>query len=273
MKTEVGRAIIQVLNEGYHKEGVVRRASGEGYKIECFNVYCPKLWNSRKMPEGSFLSRSIPHISIKNPFKPSILTEEFYKQSLEIKNKLLWYRIKHFSDEIIWNEEFEKLMIEPRLKEITKAMVSMIPNPDTVKVIEEINSRIKGQEETYFKRTVLLAVLHLYHLKQPLSCTKIAETVRTHEHMTDDETDKDFFSPDKCGRILRGSLYFDLTRIRDVKNVRKGISLTAQNMDIIKKTVKAFNLTEKDVDDFTIEFFQVLKERKKPESQKEAFPL
>lgn len=143
-KSDESQEIIKIINQGYEKGKPVFRCSALDYdKIKVFDVYCPKLIATRgRFQDKAVESRCITHVMQATRRKdiPLNLNPSFFREALNIRNKLLMWRFKNYyaiDPEIIHRLDGD---FEPRVKQIVVSFVSLFT---TDKQKEEFNKYVK----------------------------------------------------------------------------------------------------------------------------------
>jgi len=139
--SEMTSEIIKVLNMGYQKGGSVLRMGGkEMTDLKAFDVFSPKIIATRetfndKALESRFLTEEMGRGNLRKDI-PRRLSEEFYKEALEIRNKLLLWRFKNYRKEL----NFDEALIEgvhPRLHQIVIPLMTIIESEEVKKSLRE----------------------------------------------------------------------------------------------------------------------------------------
>src|SRR3989344_2149565 len=139
--SEMTSEIIKVLNMGYQKGGSVLRMVGkEMTDLKAFDVFSPKIIATRetfndKALESRFLTEEMGRGDVRKDI-PRRLSEEFYKEALEIRNKLLLWRFKNYRKEL----NFDEALIEgvhPRLHQIVIPLMTIIESEEVKKSLRE----------------------------------------------------------------------------------------------------------------------------------------
>jgi len=149
-KTDEAQDIIKIINMGYEQGKFVMRCDqNDAKKIDFFDPYCPKILATRKtFQDKAVESRCITQVMKGTSRKdiPLNLNEDFNKESLQIRNKLLLWRFrKYFTINTIENVDFDMGDLEPRIKQIVNSFISLFS--DDKKKLEEFKVFIQGQQE------------------------------------------------------------------------------------------------------------------------------
>jgi len=186
LRTEVGQAIMLILNSGYSMAtGVVTRideGAGGKRKARQFITFSPKLIATRqKFPDDATESRTITHSAHRTDRDdiPVLLGKDWLDWSLKLRNKLLSWRIHHIKEPIRLDSEFKKLKVEPRLKEILLPLASITSDGNVKTWLREFaiqanNEILEGRKET-IEAYLLRAIFELMKERKHLSMGNIAE--------------------------------------------------------------------------------------------------
>jgi hypothetical protein len=141
LKTEVGQAIIAILNSGYDRTmGMVTRCVGDSNIPTPFVTFGPKLIARRfPFPDDATEQRTITHYAYEATRNvPLHLKEEFWKESLTLRNKLLLWRFENLTAKFTEDSEFLELKINPRLKEVLLPIVQVAQDKEVRKWLREL---------------------------------------------------------------------------------------------------------------------------------------
>ncbi len=225
LKTDVGQAIILILNSGYSRQtGVIVRCEGDAKIPKPFVTYSPKIIASRKtFPDEATESRTISHYSYETNRNdiPELLTDEFYEDALRLRNKLLLWRFRHLNQDVKLDEEFRKLRISGRLKEILLPLVSTTKDAsvkDWLKdLAHDMNKEMLSVRASTIEATILQAIFEIIeenkHLKN-LEKTQCQLTIKNiAEKVVKLEPDYKFIiSARRVGSYLRKTFGFYVDR-------------------------------------------------------------
>lgn len=158
--------IIKLLNNGYQKGSSIMRADWDKFEPNCYNVYWPKIiWWRREFVDKATESRCLSNIMKRSNRKniPISLDDNFYKESLELRNKLLKFRFDYYNNINLKNTYLEE--VEPRLNQIINPILSIIDNSNIEKLV--IDSLIKKQNDIKEERknSIFWAILLIIKIK------------------------------------------------------------------------------------------------------------
>lgn len=249
-KTDVGQAIILILNSGYSKRtGLVTRCVGRAFIPTPFLTYSPKLIAARqRFPDSATESRTITHKAYKTTRKdiPIHLTDDFWKESLQLRNKLLMWRFRRYKQPIKWDDEFKALDIEPRLKEVLLPVASNIENREDRAWFKQLAVAMDAQlvEERGFTNEALIleAILDLMIADRHLSMKNISDRI-----LEVDPFEKYIGSPKRVGRWVRETLSLRTMRSYDkeTKTNPYTIVLGKDNLSRLWRLFKCYGLSDK----------------------------
>lgn len=140
--TETWSEIVKILNAGHSKGFPVVRmnvSQKNEMRTETFYVFGPKILASREpfqdqALESRILSQNLLPMTEVN--RPIILPKEFESEALELRNKLLAFRLKSYR-EIQEDPSTVGTLVVPRIKQISLALTS-IANLVSKEVLEEV---------------------------------------------------------------------------------------------------------------------------------------
>lgn len=136
--------IIKILNAGYEQGNRIPRCSSDNYEdIRYYDVFGPKIIaNKSEFKDPSLENRCIT-ILMKQTTRDDIprnLTDDFYKKQMEIRNKLLTFRLQEYPHvDISKAQEIDLGGIDIRLQQITEGMISLfIDEPQTIEKMKKV---------------------------------------------------------------------------------------------------------------------------------------
>jgi hypothetical protein len=141
LKTDVGQAIIAILNSGYDRTmGMVTRCVGDSNIPTPFVTFGPKLIARRfPFPDDATEQRTITHYAYEATRNvPLHLKEEFWRESLTLRNKLLLWRFENLTTKFTEDDEFLSLKINPRLKEVLLPIVQVAQDKEVRKWLRDL---------------------------------------------------------------------------------------------------------------------------------------
>jgi hypothetical protein len=211
--------IIKILNQGYMKGVPVLRSEGGSQKwsVKAYDVYGCKIIATRKKYEDRALESRMLTIEMEGTKRndiPLILTDDFWKEAQEIRNKLLFWRFKKYGH-VQLNMDHKIPGIENRLNQIIIPILSITDDKELIKSIKEsikeYQSAMVKDRGLDIEATILEAILEYSSDKdQDRTFKKIAD--KTNELLGCLENDKSRLTPRKVGRIIRDSLKLDTDR-------------------------------------------------------------
>lgn len=246
--TELWTDIVKILNSGHTKDLPVLRSQPTDKKGEFtprpFRVFGPKILASRqRFKDEALESRCISEeMVLRQDIKSPIhLTNDFGREALSLRNKLLTFRFKNFDSLSIYEGEFvEKL--DPRMRQTALSLLSTakIVSDETSKAmfqfLKEYSERLT-EERGYSEEADLLLVIaklffdercnaeddpHGIIKSKGIKVAEVAKAFNAHyrqEHDIKDSSNEDRFSknnmtPKKAGEIARNSLKLKTKRQR-----------------------------------------------------------
>jgi len=135
-QSDTTNEIVKILNNGYQKWQSIIRADWNKFEVNSYSVFWPKvIWSREDFKDKALESRCITFI-MKRTTREDIkrnLDEEFEKESLELRNKLINYKYKNYNKVSLKEEVIEWL--EPRLNQIINPILSVIDDEDDKMVV------------------------------------------------------------------------------------------------------------------------------------------
>lgn len=229
VNTDLQSQITIILNNGYEKGMSVGRVEGEKKREPVtFNVFCPKIISTRKRFNDQALESRIITVPMQQTNRKDIspyISESFWIEARELRNKLLMYRFKHFKD-FDYQELFgeknkaEKLnALEPRLKQTLLPLFYIISDPILEK--EFINYALEYQGQLITDRGLEMSGLvfqKLYELYQDNEGKVIVKEVAEQVNK-EIENEKFKLTSHKVGKIIREELGLKTKKIAGVFHI------------------------------------------------------
>lgn len=245
--SDTSAEIIKILNCGYCKGVPVLRTEGDAKDRTpvSYVVYGPKIIATRKRFDDSALeSRCLTEIMSGRP-RPNIpihLPKQFDKESLELRNMLLGFRLQNYG-KLELDEKLALPHVEPRINQIILPVLSIAKDKDTQ---EEIRTFIKTYADNLTSQRgdetpaqVLRMIVTMVNEGAELKCKEIAKRVNSERSIEQGERP---ISPTTVGRM--NSALFNL-RTRRVNgktellwDVEKGNTLCERYGITIDKPVE-----------------------------------
>lgn len=133
--------MVKILNTGYQKGTPVLRSEGKGvFEVKAYNVFSPKIIATResftdKALESRFLVEEMGVGKCRNGI-PMTLGKDFENDALNIRNKLLMWRLDNYFIPTI-NKEERIEGIHPRLNQIIVPLLTIIKDEDAKAKLKE----------------------------------------------------------------------------------------------------------------------------------------
>jgi 5S rRNA maturation endonuclease (ribonuclease M5) len=145
--------VIKMLNVGYQeRQAVILRAGpqDDGFSPEGFKVYGPKLIATRsKFDDWALESRCLTKHFDAPTLREDIpidLPRSFWREeALEIRNLLLRWRMEHWQPEIELSYEGIDHSLEPRLNQVSIALMTLVDDPDLKADLQALMKRFDEQ--------------------------------------------------------------------------------------------------------------------------------
>lgn len=154
VNSDLQSQITIILNNGYEKGMPVGRVEGDKTREpRTFNVFCPKIFSTRKRFSDQALESRIISVPMRCTTRqdiPSFLDETFWKEAEQIRNKLLLYRFKNLNNLLIQAKENERKrnllsQLEPRLKQTLLPLMYVIADTELEKKFVDFALEYQGQ--------------------------------------------------------------------------------------------------------------------------------
>ncbi len=222
--------LIKILNMGYQKGGsVLRMKHKDSSDIRAFDVFSPKVIATRqtfddKALESRFLIEEMGRGKLRSDV-PRRLTDEFWEEAREIRNKLLMWRFRNYHKELIFDDcPIEG--IHPRLHQIIIPLLAVIESKEIKEslkdFIQKYNDELVADRGLSWESDIIFAVLKLSKNEGVLELTmkEIAQFVNR-----EGDIEENTLTPKKVGWILRAKLQLKPYKTRKgyVLNLKKNI--------------------------------------------------
>lgn len=144
--------VVKILNNGYQKWQSIIRADWNKFEVNSYSVFWPKvIWSREDFKDKALESRCISFV-MKRTSRDDIkrnLNEEFEKESLELRNKLICYKYKNYTRISLKEQVIEWL--EPRLNQIINPILSVIDDEDdkTIVILNSLNYQDELKKDRY----------------------------------------------------------------------------------------------------------------------------
>jgi len=139
-QSDTTNEVVKILNNGYQKWQSIIRADWNKFEVNSYSVFWPKvIWSREDFKDKALESRCITFI-MKRTNRTDIkrnLDEDFEKEALELRNKLINYKYKNYNTISLKEDVIEWL--EPRLNQIINPILSVIDDEDD-KIVVILNS-------------------------------------------------------------------------------------------------------------------------------------
>jgi hypothetical protein len=176
--------ITKILNCGYKKGTPVLRTNMDTMKPEAFDVFCPKMFSSRRRFDDQALeSRCITYETqtLTREDIPSFLLDKFYEEVETLRNKLLLYKLRNYRKEVKIDTVFQALPIEPRTKEVLLPLASIIDDPavkkNFIEFAVEYQKRLIEERGLSLAKLIVECIIEMHVTGTPLAVGFIASAV------------------------------------------------------------------------------------------------
>lgn len=218
VNSDLQSQITIILNNGYEKGMPVGRIEGERTREpRTFNVFCPKIFSTRKrFTDQALESRiiSIPMRSTTRQDIPSFLDEAFWKNAERIRNKLLFYRFKNLNNLSLQEKDNERKrnllsQIEPRLKQTLLPLLYIVTDAELEEKFIDFALEYQGQlVDARGNEMPGLIFQKLYDSFKASDDGKITVKNITDAVNVDIEKEKYKLTSQRVGKIIREELGF-----------------------------------------------------------------
>jgi len=244
--SDTNSEMVKILNNGFQKGFPVLRCSNSknNHEVEAFNVFCPKIVATRnkfkdQALESRFLVEYMSDELTRNDI-PINLDKNFEEEALELRNKLLLWRLRNYDRKIDLNNIQHDRSIETRLSQIV-APLSMVIQDEESKVklkemMREYDKELKIDRGHSFYAPILDVLIMLMKEGRDVRMGDIAGDY----NMTLPRGEKEL-SGRKIGQIVR--------RTFGIKTIRKSVGYIVDVQSYnkrIAKLRKKYNFPEED---------------------------
>jgi hypothetical protein len=142
-QSDAANDVIKVLNQGFERGKFILRCDpDDANKVLTFDPFCPKIIGTRlSFVDKATESRCITHITSATQRKdiPMEKDASFYKEALDIRNKLLMWRFRnYFSIKTKVDVSIDLDMLEPRIKQLVSSFACIFSeNKEEMKIFQD----------------------------------------------------------------------------------------------------------------------------------------
>lgn len=213
--------IIKILNQGYSKDFPVMRSADKqgGFEVQTFDVYSPKILATREhFKDQALESRCLVEemgLARMREGIPRSLDDEFRKESLELRNKLLKWRFDNYHKKVITDFKID-LDIHPRLAQIAIPILNIVDNDESrdkvFAFVKKYNEQLVAERGLSYVADILKALILL--MRKAKEEGGDGPTVKEITEKYNDMLDIDGFrmSDKKMGHKLRNKLHINPVR-------------------------------------------------------------
>lgn len=245
--SEMSDDIVKILNTGYQQGISVLRSEGKGvFEVKAYDVFSPKVIATRetfkdKALESRFLVEVMGNGTLRTDI-PRRLSDEFYNESRNIRNKLLMWRFRNFYKELKFDDAPME-GIHPRLHQIIIPLLTIIDSEEMKTSLKEFvkkyNQELIAERGLDRESDVVYSILKLERERKidTLTVKEITEEVNKEIDLMDEP-----LHTRKVGWILRARL-----QLKTYKN-RRGYTLSvSKNKDKLVFWKDRYGITEADL--------------------------
>lgn len=239
--------IIKILNMGYQKGGSVLRMGGKDMDdLKAFEVFSPKIIATRetfndKALESRFLVEEMGRGKLRKDVSLRI-TDEFYAEALELRNKLLMWRFRNYFKELTF-DEVDIEGVHPRLKQIIIPLMTIIDSKEMKESLKEFiqnyNVELTADRNLSRESDITFAILKFEYdtKKSEITVGEIAEYIN--QDIFDFE---DKLTARKIGWYLRSKM-----QLKPYKTRRGFVLDIPKNRDRLDFWRERFGITDEDI--------------------------
>ena len=165
--SEDWQEILKILNFGFVPEYPVLRQEGMNRdRTRAYDVYSPKLLATRRefgdqALESRCITFNLNFVELREEV-PLVLPRSFWKEALELRNRLLWFRFQHYFDAEPKYELVDRT-VEPRLNQVLMPLYAMIRDErirkELKEFVREYNRQIMAWRRESFEANVLQEII------------------------------------------------------------------------------------------------------------------
>jgi len=239
--------VIKILNMGYQKGGSVLRMQGkESLVIKAYDVFSPKIIATRetfsdKALESRFLTEEMGRGKLRKDI-PRRLSDGFWNEALELRNKLLMWRFRNYNKELVFDEAIIE-DVHPRLHQIVIPLMTIIESKEMKEslkdFVQKYNIELIADRGLSRESDIVFAILKFEYdtNKKEITVGEIAKYINQEIFEFDDK-----LTPRKIGWYLRSKM-----QLKPYKT-RKGYVLDLEkNRDRLNFWKERYGITDEDI--------------------------
>ena len=245
--SDMTQDIIKILNMGYQKGGSVLRMQGKDLmEMRAFDVFSPKIVATRetfndKALESRFLVEEMGRGKLREDI-PRRLSDEFWEEALNLRNKLLMWRFRNYTKELI----FDEAMIDgvhPRLHQIVIPLMTIIESKEMKQSLKEFvqkyNTELIADRGLSRESDITFAIFKFEYdtNKKEITVGEIAENVN--QDIFDFE---EKLTPRKIGWYLRAKM-----QLKPYKTRRGFVLDLERNRERLDFWKERYGITDADI--------------------------
>lgn len=239
--------IVKILNAGYQQGMPVMRTEGKELRdVKIYDVYSPKVIATRetfndKALESRFLVEEMGHQTLRTDI-PRRLSDEFFEQARQIRNRLLMWRFRNFNKPLVFDEKPIE-GIHPRLHQIIIPLLTIIES-ESMKMelkdfVAKYNQELIADRGLTHESDLIYSILKLEYEKKVdnLTVKEITDEVNRDTDLSDE-----MMQARRIGWLLRARL-----QLKTYKT-RRGYTLScSRNRDKLAFWKERFGITDADI--------------------------
>jgi len=240
--------MVKILNNGVSQGGVVSRSRSTkdgSYDTEYFQVFGPKVLANRSMFQDDALeSRCITEYMIGENVRPEVLVSrgrEFCNRALELRNKLLKYRLDNFHNTVPVDSKSINSKLNNRSRQIGVALVTLM-EPDHLSHLDKVLMQTEEKLNTIRDNSLEVDITKvlLIGIEKKRSYLTVGEIAGMLDRLN---TLHERVTPRKVGSVLSN---LEITRQRGGASGATRVSL-ANNERQINYLKKYYQITEEEL--------------------------
>jgi len=212
---------VKVLNNGYSNGGNLWRSEGDGiYDVKFFNIFGPKVLANRETYRDQALESRFLVIRIQRTKREDIprqLNGGFFMDAEKLRNKLLYWRLKNYNNEI--NLSLHRISgVQPRLDQIASPIIYIMTLMKDFASIPKFSEFIKRYDKELLSNRSDCVEADIIKTLQYFSKTGVYRVtigdIRKHLLSTGTFDDK-YITARKVGAIIKQKLHLQSERTTD----------------------------------------------------------
>lgn len=251
--------IIKILNCGYMRGMPVLRTEGDGNNRtpKGFDVYGPKIIATREQFQDAALeSRCLSQVMAGRPRAdiPRHLPKSFEVESLELRNKLLMFRLRNYSKVEI-DPSLEMNNLDARINQVALPILSIIKDQsvreEVRQALTDMQSNLNELKKEQEPALILRALIEM--IKEDEQYFSYKDVAKKINKLCGIDSDYSYqISPTKIGRINKSVLALEVHQV----NGSSKFKTTATNIHQVQSLAQRYGIDEVDDVDLVALYFR-----------------